>query len=325
MPSRNVPVRYRVKPGEAGLRLDAFLAARCPAVTRGFIEKLLRKGECTVEGVQAAASDRVAAGVEVVLRGAPANVGVPAPDARVTFNVLHEDADVVAVDKPAGLVVHPGPGHRRGTLLNGLMARYGAALARLGARRDYGLVHRLDAGTSGALLVARTAAAHDGLVAQFRDGTVRKVYGALVAGRPGRSEGRIDAPLGQRGRGRTRVTVDGGHNRKGARTRYRLARAYGGFALLDVVPETGRMHQIRVHLASVGLPVAGDPEYGDSGANALLRRAADLRRPFLHCRELACLHPVTGAPLAVTSPLPEDLEGVLARLARGKSRGQGLE
>jgi 23S rRNA pseudouridine1911/1915/1917 synthase len=325
MPSRDVPVRYRVKPGEAGLRLDAFLAARCPGVPRGLLEKLLRKGACRVEGERAAASDRVAAGAEVVLRGAPSNAGVPAPDARVPCNVLHEDADVVAVDKPAGIVVHPGPGHRRGTLLNGLMARYGGELARLGARRDYGLVHRLDVGTSGALLVARTAAAHEGLVAQFRAGSVKKVYSALVAGRPGVREGVIDVPLGRRGRGRTLVTADGGYNRKAARTRYRVERTFGSYALLDVLPETGRMHQIRVHLAWIRVPVAGDAEYGDSGANAFLRRTADLRRPFLHCRQLACRHPVTGERLTVTSPLAADLADVLARLARGKSKEQGLE
>jgi 23S rRNA pseudouridine1911/1915/1917 synthase len=308
------PVHYKVRPEEQGTRLDRFLLKRCPELARSFIEKLIRKGECRVGEKRGTASLRLKAGQRVTLKEAPANAGIPTADARISFGVLYEDEHLVVVDKPPGLVVHPGPGHRRGTLLNGLMGPYGKDLARLGKRQDFGLVHRLDVDTSGALIVARNAKAYEHLVEQFRERRVRKTYLALVASIPRPPSGVIRASLGQTRTPRVHVLVEAGHNRKSATTRYRLKRPCGRFGLLEVNPETGRMHQIRAHLAHRHMPVVGDTEYGDASANAEARRQADLHRTFLHCHRLEFSHPRSGETISVVSELPADLMGILKRL-----------
>jgi 23S rRNA pseudouridine1911/1915/1917 synthase len=232
----------------------------------------------------------------------------PAPDPAVAVAVVHEDADLVVVDKPAGLVVHPGAGREGGTLVNGLLARY-PEIAGVGQPDRPGIVHRLDKGTSGLLLVARSPRAYDALVAMLSARAVDRHYRALVWGIPESPTGLVDAPVGRSSRDRTRmaVTVAG----RDARTRYEVVRSYHEpveVTELACKLETGRTHQIRVHLRSIGHPVVGDARYGGD------RQSLPVARPFLHAGRLGLDHPVTGEPLTFTSPLPGDLAAVLARL-----------
>jgi 23S rRNA pseudouridine1911/1915/1917 synthase len=250
-----------------------------------------------------AKSRRLAEGDVVDLLGEPEPVGLPQPQ-DVPVEVVHEDADLVVVDKPAGLIVHPGAGHPDRTLVNGLLNRY-PELATVGDPARPGIVHRLDANTSGLLAVARTPAAYDALVAALAARTVERGYLALVWGTPDAASGLIDAPIGRSVRRPTRMAVrDGGRE---ARTRYSVERSFTGpdVSLLRCSLETGRTHQIRVHLAAIRHPVVGDPAYGG------LRTGLDVGRPFLHAATLQLAHPVTGEPQSFASELPVELAAVL--------------
>jgi 23S rRNA pseudouridine1911/1915/1917 synthase len=260
--------------------------------------------------VAAAGKVRVTAGQEIAVDEdlVPAS-GTPAADPDVAVPVVHEDADVVVVDKPAGLVVHPGHGNESGTLVNGLLARY-PELAGVGDPARPGIVHRLDRDTSGLLAVARTELAYDALVAALGRREVERIYLALAWGHPDAPRGVIDAPLGRSATRATRmaVNVDG----REARTRYEVQRTFRDpvpCALLECHLETGRTHQIRVHLAAIGHPVIGDRDYGG------VRSALTVPRPMLHAHRLGLRHPRSGEALTVSSPLPADMAGVLDRLS----------
>jgi len=222
-----------------------------------------------------------------------------------SFAIVHEDEHLLVVDKPAGVVVHPARGHHGGTLAQALAGR--AAGGEDPARA--GIVHRLDRDTSGLLVVAKSEAVHRALQELIRRRDLRREYLALVEGCPPARSGTIDAPIGRDRRVRTRMSTDTDVPRA-ARTHFELERAFAGYALLRVALETGRTHQIRVHLQAIGHPVAGDPEYGSAGA-------LGLERQFLHAARLAFAHPVTGMTVDVTSPLPADLAAALARLEAG--------
>jgi len=231
------------------------------------------------------------------------------PDESVAFSVVYEDETVIVVDKPAGLVVHPGAGHSGSTLVHGLVARY-PELASVGEAFRPGLVHRLDRGTSGLLVVARTQAAYEDLVGQLSDHSVIRIYTALAWRRFEHPQGVVDAPIGRSRRDPLRMTVavDG----RESRTHYRVDAEFTEpveVSLITCQLETGRTHQIRVHLASIGHAVVGDDTYGG------LRRSFSAPRPFLHARELSFVHPATRAQVSFTSPLPADLQGVLNRFS----------
>jgi 23S rRNA pseudouridine1911/1915/1917 synthase len=254
-------------------------------------------------------SHRVAEGdeLEVDVPERPAEVELVA-DPGIVVPVAYEDEHLLVVDKPAGLVVHPGAGQATGTLVNGLLARY-PELRTVGQADRPGIVHRLDKGTSGLMLVARTQEAYEALVAMLAAREVDRCYHTLVWGTPGSPTGMVDAPIGRSSRDRTRmaVTVTG----KPARTRYEVVRTYHDPVEVTELLcrlETGRTHQIRVHLASIGLRVVGDVRYGGE------RQSLPMARPFLHAEQLGLDHPVTGEPLSFISPLPEDLAAVLALL-----------
>ena len=220
---------------------------------------------------------------------------------------------MVVVDKPAGLVVHPGPGHANGTLVNALLYHCGA-LAGIGGVLRPGIVHRLDRGTSGVLVVAKNDVAHRGLARQFCDHSVERVYRALVRGLPGEDAGRVDAPIGRHARDRKRMSVRAPVARA-AHTAWRVTHRFAASdrSWLEVRPETGRTHQIRVHLASVGLPLVGDPVYGRKGRTP---PESALGRPALHAESLGFTHPRSGARLRFAAPLPPDLAALLATLER---------
>jgi 23S rRNA pseudouridine1911/1915/1917 synthase len=306
------PMREEVPSALAGERVDR-VVAMLTGLPRGEVAALVDAGAVRIAGraVQRA-SRRVATGdvveVDVPERVAPAP---PSADASVPLTVVHADDHVIVVDKPAGVVTHPGAGNREATLVHGLIARFGD-LAHLdtGDPDRPGIVHRLDAGTSGLLVVARTPEAYASLVAQLASRSVDRRYRALVLGRVEPASGVVDAPVGRSGGDPTRMAVTA--NGREARTAYTVVRTYA-----EPVPtselvcrlETGRTHQIRVHLAAIGHPVVGDDRYGGE------RLALAVGRPFLHAESLAFDHPATGERVAFTSPLPAELTAFLAGLA----------
>jgi 23S rRNA pseudouridine1911/1915/1917 synthase len=292
-----------VPAGAAGERLDAFLAA--PLGSRARAQRLIDAGLVLVDGRARPKRHRLAGGERVTVEPEPATAAAdeaaPAP-----FRVAWEDDHLLVVDKPAGVVVHPARGHRGGTLAQALAGR---AAGGEDAERA-GIVHRLDRDTSGLLVVAKSAEAHRRLRAQMSARRVRREYLALVEGRPPARTGTIDAPLGRDRRARTRMSIDTDAPRA-AVTHFEIEQALPAATLLRVRLETGRTHQIRAHLRAIGHPVAGDPEYGRAGLFGL-------ERQFLHSTRLAFEHPISGAPVDVTSPLPPDLEAALT--AAGAAR-----
>ncbi|MCW3063013.1 MAG: pseudouridine synthase, RluA family [Solirubrobacterales bacterium] len=289
-------MRLRVDADDAGARLDAFLAG--PLGSRARAARAIAEGRVRVDGAVARKAHAVRAGELVEWEEAPEEDEEATEPAE--FAVAYEDDHLLVVDKPAGVVVHPGRGRPSGTLAQALSDR-----AAGGEPERAGIVHRLDRGTSGLLVVARSEAVHDALKAQIAARDVRREYLALVLGRPESRTGTIDAPIGRDRQLRTRISTDTDEPRE-ARTHFALERALPEASVLRVTLETGRTHQIRVHFAAIGLPVAGDPEYGAAGAYGL-------ERQFLHAARLAFTHPVTGTAIDISSPLPADLEAALAR------------
>jgi 23S rRNA pseudouridine1911/1915/1917 synthase len=302
-------IRERLPAALDGQRLDRIVALVAD-VSRSAAAAVIEAGGVRVDGAAARAGKvRVAEGALVEIdRALLPHTEAPRPEAGVSFHVVHVDDAVVVVDKPPGLVVHPGAGHATGTLVNGLLDRF-PDLTGVGDPMRPGIVHRLDAGSSGLLVVARTEAAAANLVAQFAARTAGRRYDALVWGHPEAAHGIIDAPVG-RDRSdplRMAVVADG----RPARTEYHVVArllAPAAVAHLSCRLETGRTHQIRVHLAAVGHPLVGDTTYGGR------RSTLGLARPFLHAAELSFDHPLTGDRLHFTSPLPADLTALLDRL-----------
>ena len=293
----------------AGERLDWFVTVLTDC-SRSEAADLVREGGVRVGGKEILkGSCRLAEGDRVEIARDPRRVEtLPGPDPSIEFDVVRSDDEVIVVDKPPDLVVHPAPGHPDGTLVNGLLARF-PELVGVGEEHRPGIVHRLDRQTSGLLVVARTANAYGSLVAQMADHSAERTYAALVLGHPANDHGVIDAPIGRSHRDPTRMTVamDG----RSARTHFRVQSRFDEpieTALLTCDLETGRTHQIRVHLASIGHPVAGDATYGGS------RPGLPASRPFLHARRLSFLHPGSGERVVDESPLPGDLLERLAEL-----------
>jgi 23S rRNA pseudouridine1911/1915/1917 synthase len=283
-----------------GMRLDRFLSE--PLGSRARAQALIDAGRVRVDGRARPKSHALAAGEVIVVKpGEPPTAAAPGP--AVHFEVAYEDEHLLVVDKPAGLVVHPARGHRTGTLAQALAGR--AA----GGEDPYrpGVVHRLDRDTSGLLVVAKSDEVHRALKALLAARGLRREYLALVQGRPPARTGTIDAPMGRDRHDRVLMSIDTDDPRE-ARTHFEIERLLSRATLLRVVLETGRTHQIRVHLAAIEHPVCGDPQYGTAGEYGL-------ERQFLHAARLAFVHPVTGEDVDVSSPLPVDLAAALARAA----------
>jgi 23S rRNA pseudouridine1911/1915/1917 synthase len=302
--------RVEASADRAGERLDAAVA-RLAGVTRSAAARLIDAGGVRVGGRALARSFRLQGGETIAIE-LPDEPAPPGPE-DIDVPVVYEDEWLVVVAKPAGLVVHPAPGHPGGTLVNALLAR-DPAVELPGERSRPGIVHRLDAGTSGLMIVAKDAAAFDELRRMMADREVARTYLALVEGAPPKT-GEIDAPIGRSERNRKMMGVVAGG--RDARTTYRRVAAFADTTLLEVRPLTGRTHQIRVHLATAGYPVVGDTVYG---RNRKLAAALGLRRPFLHAAKLAFAHPVTGEALRLEEPIPDDLEAALAAARARTSR-----
>ena len=297
----------------AGVRLDRFLAESADVGTRSQAKRLVDAGRVLVDGVARKSAHALAAGARVVVvLDVPLPTTVEPED--LPLVVLYEDAHLLAIDKPPGMVVHPAPGARRGTLVNALAYRLGA-LAGVGPADRPGIVHRLDRDTSGVLLVARTAAVLEALARQFRERAVQKRYLAIVRGRVAKASGTVDRPIGRHPRERKRMSVHGQRART-AVTRWQVVERFAGTTLVRLAPETGRTHQLRVHLAAIGHPVLGDRVYGRRRASRVAAGTLECARQALHAEELRFVHPVSGETVVVRAPLPADLEDVLARLRR---------
>jgi 23S rRNA pseudouridine1911/1915/1917 synthase len=302
-----------IRAQESGPRLDKFLAQALPNLSRSFIQKLIAAGEVSVNGELPKASYSVQAGDDIIVR-------VPPPQALevqaepIPLEVVYEDADIVVVDKPAGMVVHPAHGHHSGTLVNALLGHC-TDLSGIGGTLRPGIVHRLDKDTSGLLIVAKNDQAHRHLQRQFRTRHVSKTYLALVEGQPSAPSGVIDAPIGRDPKERKRMAVvpEG----REARTEYRVLEHFAQHTLVEACPVTGRTHQIRIHFASIGHPIVGDRVYG------YRKQRLPLKRHFLHAAHIAFDLPSSEEHMEFHSKLPQDLESLLEKLRRERSAKVG--
>ena len=322
----------------AGQRLDQFIATQLEGVSRSRVQMLMDQGNVLVDGEREKASLKLRGGEQIVLTGEPHPAPLKATAEDIPLDVVYEDADLAVVNKPAGMMVHAGAGQSedirsRGTLVNALLYRF-KALSSTGGDLRPGIVHRLDKDTSGLIVVAKNDRAHAALGEMFSSRQMKKTYTALVQGALERERGTINASVGRDPLRRTRMTAQPNENARTAVSHYevvrRLATRFGKFTLVRVRIETGRTHQIRVHMASIGHPVVGDTLYGGAGqltdqvaAQAAQSRAARrksepevlrLGRNFLHAAKLEFAHPVTGKLLQLEAPLPEELGKFLERL-----------
>lgn len=313
----NVPRQHRFEFHEVtSCRLDLHLARVLPDLSRSQIRRLIDEGQVTVNGLAVKAS-RILRGGETVDIFVPPPQPTEALAEHIALTIIFEDDDIVVVDKPAGMVVHPAPGHRSGTLVNALLAHCGD-LAGVGGAQRPGIVHRLDSGTTGLIIAAKNDAAHRALQAQFKKRSVEKTYLALVYGIPREREGTIDVPIGRDRLERKKISPRSASTRP-ARTRYRVAEAFEEFALLEIGLITGRTHQVRVHCAHIRHPLVGDELYGGNRWRGVLDRplraaAQKFPRPALHAWRLAFDHPRSGARISLEAPVPADLAGLIDRL-----------
>ncbi len=298
-----------VPPGAAGSRVDAFLADVLPGQTRAAVQRLLENGLVRKNGAAVKKNLRLAGGerLEITL---PEPRDSAAEPEEIALDIVYEDADVIVVNKPRGMVVHPAPGHENGTLVNALLAHCGDSLSGIGGERRPGIVHRIDKDTSGLLIAAKNDAAHQCLSAQLKTRTLSRIYDAVVIGGIQGDEGAVDAPIGRSARDRKKMAVVSGG--RPAVTHYRVEARYDGYTHLKCKLETGRTHQIRVHMAHIGHPVAGDPLYGPKTDRT------GLGGQCLHARELVFIHPATGRQVRLKCPLPSYFTRFLQVISRGE-------
>ncbi len=287
---------FEITDGDAGKRLDKFLVGRLSKeFSRAHIQKLVSEGHVILDGAPARNSHKLCIGETV-------DVTVPAPAAsfmepeEIPLKIVYEDAELLVVDKPAGMVVHPAPGNYNGTLVNALLSHC-RNLSGIGGVSKPGIVHRIDKGTSGLLLVAKTDGAHKSLAKQFKDKTIRRVYVALVRGRVELDNGVVELPIGRSPKDRKKMIVKF-EDSKDALTAYKVIERFKDTTMLELVLGTGRTHQIRVHMLHIGHPIVGDEKYGYSDT---------IGRPALHARTIGFIHPKTGVYMEFSSELPGDM------------------
>ncbi len=325
-------VDVQVTDAEAGTRIDRFLGNRFyPTYSRSFLTGLIVSGAITVNGKPVRPAYRIVAGDAIRCALLPLADDTPGPEPALPLEVLHADDHIVVVNKPAGMIVHPGPGQKSGTLVNALLARY-PELARVGVVFRPGIVHRLDGHTSGVMVVARTNHTRVHLVEQFKTKRVKKEYHAVVLGEMPFDSDYVDLPIGHDPKHHERMAIDAEHG-KPSSTFYEVIERFPGATYVKCFPHTGRTHQIRVHLAHVGFPIVADPVYGLKHAHAFsnLRksRAAkglsvpEMPRHALHARKITFLHPVTEQSLTFEANVPDDMLRLLEfyrQLAKEESR-----
>jgi len=316
---------FIVSAADAGQRLDRFLVAQLPALSRSRIQSLMDEGRVLVDGLARKASHRIGLGETVTVEiPPPPPPGVEAEP--IPLEILYEDEDVAVINKPAGMIVHPGAGADSGTMVAALLHRFGQGegLSSVGGPLRPGIVHRLDKDTSGAIVIARTDAAHRKLAEDFRDRLVQKTYVALLHGKIKGDAGTIELPVARDLRRRARMTARRREGRP-ARTDWRARLRVDGFTLIEADLRTGRTHQIRVHFSALGCPVVGDTLYGaprqERVGSELL---PPLNRNFLHAARVAFVHPRTARRIEVRAPLPPELTDYVALLGRTAKADPGL-
>jgi 23S rRNA pseudouridine1911/1915/1917 synthase len=299
----------------AGWRLDRALAAAVPTLSRERVKALISSGRVTgPAGLVRDPAAKALAGAYQVSVPEPAPAHNEAQD--IALDIVFEDEHLLLVDKPAGMVVHPAAGNFDGTLVNALLHHCAGRLSGIGGVARPGIVHRIDKGTSGLLVVAKTDRAHEGLAAQFAKHSIDRRYLAIVAGRPGPLEGKVDAPLARSSANRQKMAIVEGSRGKRAVTHYKVLRPLSEAALVECRLETGRTHQVRVHMTSLGHPLLGDPVYGRTkNAHRELLKRLHFERQALHAAELGFNHPVTGEALSFKSAVPSDMQELLSALA----------
>ena len=302
-------IDVRLQPAHAGWRLDRALAAAVPTLSRERLKSLIRTGAVETAGKPLRDPATKVRGDESF------RVAVPAPEPAhnapqaIPLDVVFEDEHLLVVDKPAGLVVHPAAGNLDGTLVNALLHHCGGSLSGIGGIARPGIVHRIDKDTSGLLVVAKTDVAHEGLAKQFAAHSIDRRYRAIVSGVPKTNAGKVDAPLARSATNRKKIAIVEGNRGKRAVTHWTRLNILKDAALVECRLETGRTHQVRVHMASIGHPLLGDPVYGRSGkTHGKLLKELQFHRQALHAAELGFTHPVTKHRLSFSSPMPPDMQ-----------------
>jgi len=312
--SNRIRMSAKAEPEHTGMRLDQLAAVLFPDFSRARLQKWVRSGELTVDGQALKTTYRINGGETLQLDALPERHDEVLPQ-DIPLDIIHADDDIIVINKPAGLVVHPAAGHPDGTLQNALL-HYDSGLATLPRS---GIVHRLDKDTTGVMVVARSLRAHTSLVEQLQARQMSRVYEAVARGETITS-GTVDAPIGRHPRDRKRMAVV--LSGKPAATHFRVMQRFQGFSHLEVSLESGRTHQIRVHMQHIGHPLVGDPVYGKSRKalkgvpDALLEAIRAFPRQALHARRLSLVHPASGETVCFESPLPADLEGLLGVLEK---------
>ncbi len=309
--SENGLQQFTVGMQEAGVRIDKYLAEQLPDITRSYLQKLLKDGSVQMDGKPVKASTKTAAEAVIELR-------IPEPEEpeilpeELPLDILYEDADVILVNKPKGMVVHPAAGHYSGTLVNALLYHCKGDLSGINGVLRPGIVHRIDKDTTGVLIACKNDKAHNALAEQLKEHSITRKYRAIVCGNLKEDEGTVDAPLGRHPQDRKKMAVvrTGG---KRAVTHYRVLERFDRYTYIECQLETGRTHQIRVHMASLGHPLLGDEVYGRTKA------PFKLEGQTLHAMVLGFVHPATGAYMEWEAPLPEYFEELLEKLRRSKS------
>ncbi|MBQ6240068.1 MAG: RluA family pseudouridine synthase [Firmicutes bacterium] len=319
-------IRVRAEAADEGARLDKFLAEAAPELSRSRIQKLLDEGRITSAAVLAGASgknrtelkarDKVHAGdLYVISLPEPQALEVQAED--IPLDIVYEDEDLVVLNKPKGMVVHPAPGNESGTLVNALLYHFGDSLSGINGVQRPGIVHRIDKDTAGLLVVCKTDRAHRGMAEMLAVHDIERAYHAIVYGNFQQDEGTVDAPIGRDPRDRKRMAIceDG----RRAVTHYRVIERFGNFTYIEARLETGRTHQIRVHMRSIGHPLLGDPVYGPKELPRIPGiKAADLDGQMLVAKVLGFVHPITGEEMRFETDLPDSFQRVLDALRKGR-------
>lgn len=307
--SENGLQRLTVSPEEAGVRIDKYLTEQLPDITRSYLQKLLKNGSVQMNGKSVKVSTKTAAGAVIELT-------IPEPEEPeilpedIPLDILYEDSDVILINKPKDMVVHPAAGHYTGTLVNALMYHCKGDLSGINGVLRPGIVHRIDKDTTGVLIVCKNDKAHNALAEQLKEHSITRKYRAIVCGNLKEDEGTVDAPLGRHPQDRKKMAIvrTGG---KRAVTHYRVLERFGNYTYIECQLETGRTHQIRVHMASLGHPLLGDEVYGR------VKSPFKLEGQTLHAMVLGFIHPTTGEYMEFEAPLPEYFEKLLEKLRRG--------
>ncbi len=307
-------IEAKLEPGHNGWRLDRALAAAVPTLSRERLKALIRSGAVTSGGSAVRDPAAKVRGDECLQLTVPEPEPAHNAPQDIPLTVVFEDPHLLVVDKPAGLVVHPAAGNRDGTLVNALLHHCGESLSGIGGVARPGIVHRIDKDTSGLLVVAKTDVAHEGLAKQFAAHSIDRKYLAIVSGVPKTARGTVDAPLARSAANRKKIAVVEGGRGKRAVTHWKRLEVLDDAALVECALETGRTHQVRVHMASIGHSLLGDPVYGRSKANRELLKTLDFQRQALHAAGLGFTHPVTKHRLSFSSGMPADMQELFNRL-----------